>query len=266
MAFETALITGATSGIGEAFARALPPETALLLSGRSEDRLETLRAELAIEGRVVETLAADLSGDKGRASLIDAAERQGIDLLINNAGLGVYGVLAENTPEREREMVEVNVTAPVVLTRALLPNMIGRSRERGSRAGVIVVASTAAFAPLPFMTTYAATKAFDLHYAEGLAGELAKEPVDVLALCPGATRTAFFERSDMAGRGLPIDDAADPAEVARQGLEMLGRKVVHVVGSRNRLISLLAPRLPRDMVRRGGRSVMRRGLKRRASG
>jgi short-subunit dehydrogenase len=233
----------------------------LLLTGRDAGRLEALRAALATEGRTVDTVTADLARDEGRAAVIEAARGRPLDLLINNAGLGAYGSLAESAPEREREMTEVNVVTPVVLTRALLPDMLARARETGRRAGVIVLASTAAFMPLPFMSTYAATKAFDLHYAEGLAGELAREPVDVLALCPGATATRFFERSDMAGRRLPIDDAVAPERVAREGLAMLGKQVIHVVGGRNRLLSLLAPRLPRDMVRRGARSALRRGLK-----
>ena len=264
MAFDLALITGASSGIGEAFARALPAETALLLTGRDGARLEAVRESLAADGREVEAVVADLAEDHGRNAVIAAAEGRPLDLLVNNAGIGAFGGVSDNTPEREREMAEVNVVAPVVLTRALLPDMIARARRSGKRGGIIVVASTAAFMPLPFMSTYAATKAFDLYYAEGLAAELAKEPVDVLALCPGATGTRFFERADMVGRRLPIKDAADPAQVAREGLAALGREVVHVVGGQNRVLSLLAPRLPRTMVRRGTRSVMRRGLKRRS--
>lgn len=265
MAFELALITGASSGIGEAFARALPPETGLLLSGRDADRLEALRDGLAGEGRSVDLVVADLADDDGRQGLIEAVGERPLDLLINNAGLGAYGGIADNSPEREREMTEVNVVAPVVLTRALLPGMLARAHESGRRGGIIVLASTTSFMPLPYMSTYAATKAFDLFYAEGLAGELAKEPIDVLALCPGATRTRFFERSGMSGRRLPIEDAADPEQVAREGLAMLGKRAVHVVGGKNRALSLLAPRLPRDLVRRGTRSFMRRGLKPRKS-
>ena len=258
-----ALITGASSGIGQAFARALPATTGLLLTGRDAGRLAGLREELAATKRPVEIVAADLSGDEGRAAVIEAAAALPIDLLINNAGLGRYGRFLENDSDTERRMAEVNVMAPLILTRALLPDMLARARETGRRAGVIVLASTAGFMPLPYLSTYAATKAFDLHWAEGLAGELSKEPVEVLALCPGATETPFLERAGLRGSSLPVEHGEDPAEVARQGLAALGKQVVHVVGARNRLTSLLATRLPREMVRRGTRSFMRRGLKRR---
>ena len=261
MAYSLALITGASSGIGEAFARALPTTTGLLLTGRDEARLAALRDELGRGERPVESLAADLGSDAGRAALVEAAERAGPDLLINNAGLGCFGPFLDNPAEAERAMVEVNVTAPLVLSRALLPGMAARARESGRRAGLILVSSTAAFQPLPYLSTYAATKAFELSLAEGLAGELAGEPVDVLALCPGATATRFFERAGMAGSSLPIERAEDPARVARQGLAALGRQTTLVVGRQNRAMAALVQRLPRDLVRRSTRRVMRRGLR-----
>ena len=261
MAHALAVITGASSGIGEAFAQALPASTNLLLTGRDGERLAALKGALETEGRQVETLVADLADEAGRRTLIEAASQAQPDLLINNAGLGRYGRFLENSPETEREMVEVNVTAPLVLTRALLPDMLERARASGRRAGVILVASTASFMPLPYLSTYAATKAFDLFLAEGLAGELRKEPIDVLGLCPGATATRFFERSGMAQSSLPIDKSDDPMTVARAGLEALGRQTVLIVGGQNRGMTFLARHLPRDMVRRGTGSFMRRGLK-----
>ena len=261
MTYRRALITGASSGIGEAFARDLPASTGLFLTGRDQTRLEALRDELSEGERQIDVLAADLGAETGRSSLIEAAEAFAPDLLINNAGLGYYGSFLDNPPEAEREMIEVNVTAPLVLTRALLPGIVERARESGQRAGLIIVASTAAFMPLPFISTYAATKAFDLSFAEGLAGELRKEPIDVLGLCPGATATRFFERSGMADSSLPIDRADDAATVARQALAALGRQTTLIVGGQNRALTLLARHLPREMVRRGTRSFMRRGLK-----
>ncbi len=166
MAYQCALITGATSGIGKAFAEALPSDTGLLLTGRAEDRLAALAEALAGDGRRVETITADLGCAEGQSRVIAAAEAANIDLLINNAGLGQYGAFVDNPPEFERAMVEVNVVAPVVLTRALLPGMIARAAESGNRAGIIVVASVAGFHPVPYMSTYAATKAFDLLFAE----------------------------------------------------------------------------------------------------
>ncbi len=258
MTYRRALITGASSGIGAAFARALPARTALLLTGRDEARLSALAAELtaARPEREVATVAADLASDAGRRAVAEAGEAAEIDLLINNAGLGRIGPVVENPPEREREMVDVNCLAPVVLTRALLPGMIARAKAARRRAGVIVVSSTAAFAPLPLFATYAATKAFDLYYAEGLAGELEGEPVDVLALCPGATETDFFRRAGAAGlRDVPRTSAR---RVAGEGLAALGRRSVHVVGQGGRAYAVASRLLPRQLMRSGARRFMQR--------
>jgi len=260
MTYKFALITGATSGIGEAFARALPPETALFLTGRDRDRLRALAAELGRDARQVATLAADLATDQGRDALVAEASRLPLDLLINNAGLGHLGRFQENPPEIERTMAEVNVITPLVLTRALLPNMIARARKSKSRAGVIVVASSVAFQPIPYMSTYAATKAFDLFFAEGLAGELKREPVDVLALCPGGTATNFFTRAGMDAVKIPA--LADPDRVAREALVALGKRSILVVGANNRAFVALTRLLPRRVMRNGAGSFMRRGLKR----
>lgn len=264
MAYGFALITGATSGIGEAFARELPRKTSLLLTGRDDARLATLAEELADPGRPVETLAADLAGDAGRQALIARAAELPIDLLINNAGLGYFGPLVERAPERESEVIQVNCVAPVLLTRALLPGMLARAAKSGRRAGVIVVASTAAFYPLPGLATYTAAKAFDLSFAESLAGELHGLPVDVLALCPGPTRTNFFDRSGLPS--LKPTSMASPRQVAREGLAALGRRTVHVVGGINRLAAAASRLAPRPLLRAGARSTMRRWGKRRRAG
>ncbi len=256
MAYGFALITGATSGIGEAFARELPGATNLCLAGRDEARLSALAGELAAKGRIVETIAADLSEDAGRRALIARAADMPLDLLVNNAGLGYFGPLLERTAEQADEMIQVNCLAPVLLTRALLPDMIARARGQGRRAGVIVVASTAAFFPLPGLTTYTATKAFDLSFAESLAGELHDGPADVLALCPGATRTNFFDRSGLPS--LRPAGMASPRQVAREGLAALGRRTVHVVGGSNRLAAAAARLAPRPLLRAGTRGTMRR--------
>jgi uncharacterized protein len=261
MTFRHALITGASSGIGAAFARALPRSTGLLLTGRDREKLAQLAAELALNDRPVRTIAADLSTPEGRRALIHAAEEQPIDLLINNAGLGWLGAVVDNPPEREAEMVQVNAAAPIELTRALLPGMIRRAREsqagdRPERAGLIFVASAAAFMPIPLFATYAASKAFLLHYAEALAEELDRAPVDVLALCPGATKTRFFERANVGPSGVPV--AHDPDRVAREGLQALGRRPVHVVGSGTYLATAAARFLPRRLVTVAAERAMRR--------
>jgi hypothetical protein len=246
MRYTYAAITGATSGIGTAFARLLPPETGLLLSGRNAASLAELRSTLASGRRSVETVTADLASADGRAHFIAATRDLPIDLFINNAGLGRLGPIVENPPDAERQMVEVNVVAVAFLTRALLPGMLARAEASGRRAGLIITASTAAFQPLPYLATYAATKAFDLFYTEALASELSSRPIDVLALCPGGTDTQFFARAGMAHSA--IGRFATPERVAREGLDALGRKRVHVVGGLNKLSALLAQLAPRRLV------------------
>ncbi len=222
-----ALITGASSGIGRAFAEALLPETGLLLSGRDPHELERLAVELGKEGRTVESCPADLSTDGGRDALVQAAERFAADLFLCNAGQGPYGPFTATEEAVLRSTVEVNVIAPLLLLRRLLPGMIERARADGARAGVIVTASEVAFFPVPFLATYAASKAFDLSLAEALAAEHARDPVDILALCPTATRTRFASRS---GFGANLPGAQSPATVARAALAALGKQRTLTVG------------------------------------
>jgi len=255
MTFRTALITGASSGIGTAFARNLPRATNLLLTGRNHEKLVALASELALNGREARTVTADLATPEGRRAVIGAAEDAGIDLLINNAGLGRIGRVIDNTAEREAEMVQVNIVAAAELTRALLPGMLKRAHEIQQHCGIIFVASSAAFMPLPYFATYAASKAFLLHYAEALSEELSHDPIDVLALCPGATETQFFAR---AGVERPSFTSLHSAErVAREGLQMLGQRDVHVVGPTNYLTSLVSRFLPRGWVTYAAERVMR---------
>ena len=246
MTYQSALITGASSGIGAAFARALPRATALLLTGRDRDRLNALAQELGLNGRTVRTLIADLNTAEGREAVVGAAEIARVDLLINNAGLGRLGRVVDNMAAREAEMVQVNIAAPVEITRGLLPDMLRWARESSQRAGIINVASAAAFAPMPTFATYAASKTFLLNYTEALAEELSTEPIDVLALCPGATDTRFFNRAGVEKPGLtPMHT---PERVAAEGLRYLGSARVHVVGPTNYFASLAMRLLPRRFV------------------
>jgi short-subunit dehydrogenase len=240
--YERALITGGTSGIGEAFARQLPPQTQLLLTGRDAEKLARLEAQLTRPRRRVETVSADLTLEADRAKLAAAAAAFAPDLLINNAGAGRLGRFLDNDPESEIATVMVNVVAVVTLTRALLPGMIARAAANGRRAGLIIVASAAAFAPVPLLATYTASKTFDLHFTEALAEELRNEPIDVMALCPGPTRTAFGSRAGYDLGNLP--GAADPADVAKGAMAALGRETVHVSGffSQTALAPVVRPR------------------------
>jgi short-subunit dehydrogenase len=215
-----AMVTGASSGIGMAFARALP-QADLLITGRDAVGLEALAVELrAGTDREVRVVTADLAQMGERAELIEAARSFEPDLLVNNAGTGTYGGFLETPMEASEATILVDALAPVVLSRALLPEMIERAEARGGRCGLINVASTLAFAPFPNGAAYAASKALVLSLTEALVAELAGRPVDVLAVCPGAVRTAFFRRA--GSPGLP-PGAIGPERVARRALADLGR-------------------------------------------
>jgi len=224
VAYGSALITGASSGIGTAFAKMLPPATDLLLTGTSEDRLRRVAAPLASPTRHVDWLAADLATAAGRAAVIERARSERIDLFICNAGMGQAGKFLETTLAAQRQMLAVNVLAVVELLHGLVPDMLARARQRRQRAGVVVVSSMAAFGTAPGFASYGASKALELRLAQSLAAELEEEPIDVLALCPTYTDTAFFARA-----GLATPSRAMPAEaVAREALDALGRRTMHL--------------------------------------
>jgi short-subunit dehydrogenase len=250
-----ALITGATSGIGAAFSAALPPETGLLLTGRDTGRLAAEAEKYARNGRRVETVAADLATADGLAAVIAAAQSLPVDLLINNAGFGAFGRSLDNGRRTELEMIAVNVTAVVDLIHSLLPGMVERAGAAGTRAGLIVVSSTVAFVPMASFATYAATKAFELSYTEALAEEMKDAPVDILTLCPGATRTNFFDRAGMPK--LSPGHAEEASAVVRKALAALGRRRVLV--SRGSMRLALSPvSLPRRLVAAGARRFVHR--------
>jgi len=224
---KAALVTGASSGIGTAFARSLPAETALLLAGRNSDALNGLRQSLAVNNRRVDCVVADLSTSAGIDAVADAADTFGIDLLIANAGLGPFGAFLETSEQALHDTIAVNVMATTLLTRRLLPGLLARAREQGTRAGLIVVASGVAFVPVPDLAVYAASKAFGLSLTEAIAAELVRQPIDVLALCPTATRSQFAGRSGYRGGTL---GAQDPRHVARAALKALGQQRTLVLG------------------------------------
>jgi short-subunit dehydrogenase len=227
--YQRALITGASSGIGAAFAEFLPGDTALLLTARRQGRLEAAATRLARGGRPVETLGADLATEEGRGAVIAAALRHPPDLFICNAGTGAGGAFDDRDFAAHRQTIAVNVVATAQLLHALLPAMIAAARAAEARCGVIIVASTAALRPRPGVACYAATKAFGLQLGLALARELAGEPVDLLVLCPTRTATEFFARA-----GLPLPSGTMRAEqVAREAMAALGRRTVHLCGRRH---------------------------------
>ncbi len=240
--FRRALVTGATSGIGEAFVRELASTTDVLVTGRNTEKLASIAGEISREGRLVETLSADLADEADVLRVADWANEHEIDLLINNAGVGHLGPFLDHSFKDERATAAINVMAVVLLTHTVLPAMINRAKARGERAGVIVVSSSAAFSAVPYFASYAATKAFGLSFAEALAEEMRGQPVDVMALCPGATRTSFGTRAGLSQASFP--GAADPRTVARDGLRALGRHPVKITGVADQAIfgPLLRPR------------------------
>ena len=229
-----AVVTGASSGIGRAFARELAPDADLLLTGRDAPALEELAAELPAAGtaaagegreREVRVVTADLAVPAERAALVAAAAAFAPDLLVNDAGLGTWGEFLEDPPGRVEASVLVDVLAPVVLARALLPGMIERAAAAANgRAGLINLSSTLAFTPVPQGSVYGASKAFLLAFTEALAAELGGRPVDVLAVCPGPVRTDFYRRAGFPGGPPPF--AYAPERVARRALADLGRHTV----------------------------------------
>ena len=244
-----ALVTGASSGIGAAYARALKARgERLILVARRADRLERLAGELGgAEWAVV--LPVDLAAEDAATRVRDEVARRGfaVDLLVNNAGLGHTAPFAAQSPEVVRAMLHVNVRALVELTHALLPGMKQRGRGR-----IVNVASNAAFQAVPFLTVYAATKAFVLSFTEGLAEELRGSGIQVQALCPGLTRTEFL---DVAGThdGLrvtrtPMLTAEDVVETS---LDALDRRQLRVItGLANRLAVFAQRFVPASVPRR----------------
>ncbi|MFC4050805.1 SDR family NAD(P)-dependent oxidoreductase [Actinomadura syzygii] len=206
-AYRTALVTGASSGIGESFARVLAARgTDLVIVARRTGLLDDLARELVERYRVaVEVLAADLTDLAQRAEVEGRLRADPVELLVNNAGHGAFGPFAETPLNDHLAQVELNVTALVRLTHAALPGMVERRR-----GGVLNVASMSGFAPSPGSATYGATKAYVASFSESLHSEVAGKGVHVTALCPGFTRTEddvpsnilWLRRDDVARAGL----------------------------------------------------------------
>ena len=186
------LVTGASAGIGAEFARQLADRGHRVVAvARRLERLEQLAGEAEqSKGGAVEPLAADLETSRGRAAVAKLLRSTSPWILVNNAGYGTRGRIADLDHARERAEVQLNVVAVHELTLAALPGLV----EAGT-GGIINVASIAAFQPLPFMSTYAATKAFILHFTEAVAYEMRGTGARVMALCPGPVRTEFHDNA-----------------------------------------------------------------------
>ena len=252
---NTTLITGASSGIGEVFARKLAARGRnVLLVARSEDKLVTLCNELGRSNSIrAQYVALDLSKPESPARLYEEAEKRGltVDLLINNAGFGSMGEFSKLDLARELNMIDLNIKSLVDLTHRFLAPMI--ERKQGA---IINVASTAAFQPVPFMATYAATKAFVLSFSEALWEENRSHGVHVMALCPGVTETNFFEAAH--GKKPPARVSQTPEEVVDVALRGLARGKSHVISGWMNLFMVESERLvPRSLVTRLAGRMMR---------
>jgi short-subunit dehydrogenase len=238
-----ALVTGASSGIGEAFARALGSAGwDLALVARRRQRLAALSRELeAAHGVRAEPIAADLATSEGlRAVTTRLSRARSLALLVNNAGLGDFMPFAESAWPRGESEIRVNVMAATRLTHAALPGMIRRGR-----GAVINVSSTAGFTPCPRFALYGATKAFLNSFTEALHLELRGTGVRVQALCPGLTHTEIFERAGGDTSDLPGFLWMEPSDVVAESLAALERgEVICVPGLGNRALASLARMLP----------------------
>ncbi|AFZ58738.1 SDR family oxidoreductase [Anabaena cylindrica FACHB-243] len=245
---STALITGASGGIGKAFAEELAArKTNLVLVARSVEKLTQIATQLQQKHQIqVEVIAKDLTEPNATNDVFDAIKTKGltIDLLVNNAGFGDYGDFAEREGERQLNMIQLNIIALVDLTHKFLPLM--RQRRSGS---IINVSSIAGFQPMPYLSVYAATKAFVLSFSEALWAENRDYGVHVLVVCPGPTETDFFTEarfpSTLAGSNNKI---ATPEEVVRDALKALekGDSTVVSGGLANQLIVNMHRFLPRE--------------------
>lgn len=252
--YSTALVTGASSGIGAEFARQLAAQGSnLVLVARSEDKLRALASELsALHGVQAEVVTADLSRPDAAEQVWAKVQELGmtIDLLVNNAGFGQHGPFETLGGAREQEQVAVNVSAVVAMTRLFLPPMLARGA-----GGVINVASTAGFQPVAFMAVYGASKAFVLSFSEALWAECRGRGVRVLAFCPGATETPFFATT---GETAALGPKASPENVVKAALRALGQSRLYLIpGARNYWLTHSTRLMPRTLIAEISARMMR---------
>lgn len=250
MSPETVLVTGASSGIGRELARCFAADgSKLILVARKRDTLNSVAEELRRDYKThAEVLPADLAGPSAPLRIFEHLETAGtkVDVLVNNAGFGAKGPFARLPLDRQLNMVQVNLTALMHLTRLFLPGMVDRHR-----GGVVNVASTAAFQPGPGMAVYYATKAFVLSFSEAVTEELAGTGVTVTALCPGPTATNFVAAADGKSSRLFDKVAMSAQSVALTGYQAFRRgRAVVITGLVNRALATSTRFVPRAVVRK----------------
>ncbi|MEO0968696.1 MAG: SDR family oxidoreductase [Cyanobacteria bacterium J06639_18] len=244
----TTLITGASGGIGEAFARELAANNEnLIIVARSEDKLNQLASQLQEQHKIqVEVIVKDLTAPSATQELFETVQSKGIavDTLINNAGFGDYGEFAQTDGERQIKMVQLNIIALMDLTHKFLPQM--QQRRSGN---IINVSSIAGFQPIPYLSVYAATKAFVLSFSESLWAENRQYGVRVIVVCPGPTETNFFEEanfpSSFTGKTSKV---STPEEVVSNTLKALkeDKSTVVSAGALGKIIVNMPRFLPRE--------------------
>ncbi len=251
-----ALITGASSGIGACFARALAARgMPLALVARSKDKLEALKNEIVAQHSLrIEVIEQDLSLEGAAERLAAVLKQRGIavDLLVNNAGFGAHGEFWELPLDRQVKMLHLNIVTLTELTHLLLPAMVERRQ-----GGIINVSSTASFQPVPYTSVYSATKAYVTSFSLGLAEEAGEYGVKVLALCPGGTATNFFDAGQYSKRSFP-GGLQSPEEVVEEGLRAFDRgRSLAVARFINRLMIFVQRLAPRRLVAREAGDMFR---------
>jgi short-subunit dehydrogenase len=254
----TALITGASSGIGLELARIFASNRYdLVLVARNEAKLLELARECESSGVHAYVIAADLSKADAPRSIVEGVGRLGleIDVLVNNAGYGLYGPFVETSLATELDMIQVNIAALTELTKRLLPGMVARRSGR-----ILNLASTAAFVPGPLMAVYYATKAYVLSFSEAIANELEGSGVTVTALCPGPTASGFQAAASLEGSRLVAGKTLPSSrDVAQAGYDaLMSGTVVYVPGLTNKLIAMSPRFSPRALIRRVVRYMQER--------
>ncbi|HLH60984.1 MAG TPA: SDR family oxidoreductase [Ktedonobacteraceae bacterium] len=254
---KTALITGASSGIGAAFARILAAKGMhVILLARSEDKLRELADEIVGQfGVRAEVIAIDLGCEGAVQDVYEEVQRRGlnVDLLINNAGFATHGHFETLDTARDHVEIMLNVTALVDLTHVFIPGMLS-----SNEGAIINVASTAAFQPLPYMAVYGATKAFVVSFSVALTQEYRKRGIRVIALCPGATATNFF--NVVGTEDAAVGRKRTPQQVVTTALRALecGQSIA-VDGRMNALLAVLARLVPMSFSAQMAALTMRPG-------
>ena len=247
---ETVLITGPTSGIGYEMAKIFAENGfSLVLVGRDAEKLNKVEKELS---KITEcrSITADLSEEKSAEKVFRETEKMklDIDILINNAGFGLYGEFAKTDIDREAAMINVNVMTLTKLCKLYLPKMIEKRNGK-----ILNIASTAAFQPGPLMAVYYATKAYVLHFSEAISEELDGSGVSITALCPGPTQSGFQKeaRMDSSMEVLSKENVMDVKTVANAGFDaLMNKQVVRIVGFRNEITANSIRIIPRSIVRK----------------